>query len=201
MGAGRSHERRDGETCHGSFAMEPIERIHRIGRRLRTACTVLIWLLTLATTLYWMGFNYFPDFSREALRSQLPVNVGDTLPFWALLLGYVLTLMQLSIVIYGLAQLRRLFGLYEKGRIFEHENVACLRKVSLAVIVWAATKTVFGALVGIAVTLPNPPGQRMLTLGVDSDQVLALFAGFALLTISWVMEEGRKVQAEQSLIV
>ena len=148
-----------------------------------------------------MGLNYFPDFSREALRSQLPVRVNGTLPVWSLLLGYVITLMQMGIVIYGLAWLRRLFGLYAEGLIFEHENVACLRRVSLAVIAWAPAKTVFNALIGIAVTLPNPPGQRLLTLGVDSDQVLALFGGFALLTISWVMEEGRKVTAEQSLIV
>ena len=182
--------------------MESSQRIQRAGRRLRTACTVLIYLLPLAVALYWVGLNYFPDFSREALRSQLPVKVMDgDLPPWSLLLGFALTLMQMSIGIYALAQLRRLFGLYREGRIFEHENVACLRKISLAMIVWVPAKTVFNALVGIAVTLPNPPGQRLLTLSVDSDQALVLLAGFALLTISWVMEEGRKVQAEQSLIV
>ena len=181
--------------------METQARIQQASHRLRVACTVMIWALPVVVGLYWLGLNYAPEWMSMTLRNQLPVRIQGQLPLWSLGLAYLMSMLQGGVAIYALIQLRRLFGLYELGIIFEIENVVCLRKVGKAIIVWSVGETFCNALVGIAVTLPNPPGQRLLTLGLTSSQVLALFAGFMVLTIAWVMEEGRKMQVEQSLIV
>ncbi len=181
--------------------MESRERIRRAGRRLRKACTAMIWALPFVAALFWLGLNYFPEFSREALRDQLPIKIQGQLPFRHLVLGYLVNMVQMGVVIYGLINLRRLFRLYEQGLIFESENVLCLRQVGKAIIVWAVAETFVNSVLGIVLTLHNPPGQRLLQVGVSSAQALLLFGGFMVLTIAWVMDEGRKIQAEHSLIV
>jgi hypothetical protein len=87
------------------------------------------------------------------------------------------------------------------GRIFDPENVACYRGLGKALLLWAGASFVQTPLLSIIATLPNPPGTRLLTLGVGSGELGFLFLGGLVLVVSWVMDEGRKLDEEQALTV
>ena len=57
------------------------------------------------------------------------------------------------------------------------------------------------SLLSVALTLHNPPGQRIFTLDIGSPDLTALLLGNILAVIAWVMEEGRKLQEDQDFTV
>lgn len=57
------------------------------------------------------------------------------------------------------------------------------------------------SLLGVALTLHHPPGQRILVVGVGSPDLTILLIGSILAIISWVMDEGRKLQEDQDFAV
>ena len=95
----------------------------------------------------------------------------------------------------------RLFRLYEQGQIFRDSNVRCFRNLSRVLIWWFAAGIVQKSLLSIALTLHNPPGQRIITVELGSPDLTALLLGAILAVIAWVMEEGRKLQEDQDFTV
>jgi hypothetical protein len=56
-------------------------------------------------------------------------------------------------------------------------------------------------LMSVAITVHNPLGRHMLSIGLESPDVTALLVGAILAVITWVMEEGRKLQEEQDHLI
>ena len=105
------------------------------------------------------------------------------------------------VIIFGLRKLESLFSLYEQGLIFTESNVKCFRSLGRGLIVWVGCDVVRNSLLSIVLTLDNPPGHRVVTVGLGSADFTAVFVGIVVLIISWVMDEGRKIQEDQALIV
>ena len=178
--------------------MENSQRITRVSRNLRRICTGLIFALPIACALFWTFFNRF-----YALMPMipLPVHVNPDLTSLTRFLAFLVDLIPLVAVIYGLQKLRRLFGLYENRLIFSEQNVDCFRRLGRALILWVIGDIVRNSLLSIVLTLHNPPGQRVITFGLYSADFTGIFVGIVILVISWVMDEGRKIQEDQALIV
>jgi hypothetical protein len=131
----------------------------------------------------------------------LPVHVNHALPGLTRLLAFLADLIPLSAIIYGLQKLRALFRLYENRMIFTEQNVDCFRSLGRALLVWVVCHVVRTSLLSVILTIDNPPGQRILALMFDSGDFAGVFVGLVVLIISWVMDEGRKIQEDQALIV
>jgi hypothetical protein len=56
-------------------------------------------------------------------------------------------------------------------------------------------------LMGIALTLHHPEGERILTFTIGSPDITLLIVGYILATIARVMQEACKLQEEQELTV
>jgi uncharacterized membrane-anchored protein len=116
-------------------------------------------------------------------------------------MGFLVTMMPAAVAISGAYYLMRLFHLYEQGQIFRPSNVQCFKKLSRVLIWWFAVGIIHRSLLSVALTLHNPPGQRIFTLGIGSPDLTALLLGGILAVIAWVMEEGRKLQEDQDFTV
>jgi len=57
------------------------------------------------------------------------------------------------------------------------------------------------SLLSVILTMGKPPGQRLLVVGLDSGDFTGVFVGVVVLIISWVMDEGRKIEEDQALII
>ena len=53
----------------------------------------------------------------------------------------------------------------------------------------------------LAATLSKPPGHRYLFFGFGTPNIKDIFMGLLIITISWVMAEGYKLQQDQQLTV
>jgi hypothetical protein len=79
--------------------------------------------------------------------------------------------------------------------------VAHYRKLSKLAF-WGILANIFDkTLVKLALTINNPPGQRVLTIGFTADHVKLMFAAIILMIIARVMNEGREIYDENQLTV
>lgn len=174
-----------------------IARIARISARLRMICGLLIVAIPIVMAIWWFFAEGAPN-----VLSRLPqVPVLSPLTFKVRLMCFLVSLIPAGVAIYALTRLRHLFGLYQQGKIFMPENVRCYRQLGRTLFAWAAASFIYTPLITMAVTSNNPPGKGMISLSLSSDDVLAVMVGLVVLTIAWVMDEGRKIREDQELIV
>ena len=172
---------------------QSITRLQRMSKNFRLLFTALIFVIPVADLLYWIYFNQLSD----GFTSGLPAVPYQALSLLSLTLAFFASLIPLSVAVYGIATLRKLFGLYENGIVFSEENVALFRKLGYAMIAWVFANLIFVPLISIILTFENPAGQRMLTIGFDVSDLAALIIGAIIVLISRVMDEGRKLEDEQ----
>lgn len=132
---------------------------------------------------------------------SLPVRVNHDVSSLCRFLAFMADMVPLSAAIYGLLRLRDLFSLYEDGLIFTERNVRCLRSLGKTLLVWVGCDIVRYTLLSLILSLENPPGHRVLAVGLNSGDFTAVFVGIVVIIISWVMDEARKLEEDQALIV
>ncbi len=178
--------------------MENTQRITAVSRKLRLICIGLIVCLPVLCAVFWALFNRIYAI---APMIPLPVRVNHDISAINRALAFLCDLVPLSAIIYALFKLKNLFLLYEKGHIFTGQNVDCYRGLGRILMVWVACDIVNRTLLGIVLTLDNPPGKRLLVIGFDGGDLTGIFVGVSVLIISWVMDEARKMEEEQALII
>ncbi len=178
--------------------MDNRDRIRSVSRKFEMVCTALLVLTPLSAAAYWAFFNHLPE---EVLRRAYAVDVRQTQPAYVLLMGFCASMLPVGVCMYALFTLRRLFALYRKGMIFTAQNVSCFRRLGVALLMWVGACTLYEPMTSVILTLINGPGNRTLTLGFSSDDVTMLLLGGVALLISWVMDEGRRLEEEQALTV
>ncbi len=117
------------------------------------------------------------------------------------LLGFLISMIKGSIIMYGIWVLRNLFDCYERKIFFNSDTVACFKKMSTALIWWVAAGIITDPLLSLTLTMNNPVGQRAVAISFQSADVTALVVGGVLSVIARVMDSGRKLQEEAELTI
>jgi hypothetical protein len=147
--------------------------------------------------LYGAFFNHLP----EGLLADLPVVPAQKLSFLSLTLAFFVSLLPLSVALYGLITLSTLFKLYENGIIFSADNVRYFRRLGYVFLFWVMANAAFTPLVSFILTFVNPPGERAMVAKFGISDISSLIIGAVVLLISWVMNEGRRFEDEQAYTV
>jgi hypothetical protein len=178
--------------------MDNSQRITTASRRLKKVCSGLIIFLPLINAVFWVFFN---PLRAIGFPVSLPIPVNYDLPGLTRFLAFLVELIPLSAVVYGLLKLRALFMLYQNGMIFTAKNVSCFRSLGRTLIAWMICDVIRNALLSVVLTMNNPPGQKIFTVGLNSADFTGIFVGIVIIIIAWVMDEARKIQEDQELIL
>ncbi|MCR9143502.1 MAG: DUF2975 domain-containing protein [bacterium] len=176
-----------------------LSRIRRISRRLQRLLWIALAIPPLALLYYWGFHHTLPPETQAGAR--LGIVIVEPLPAALRTLAFGLTMAGASISMWGVYALIRLFRLYESGRIFLAENVACFRTIGRVCIAQAAANVLLVPVLSVILTLNNPAGQKQLALSFGSGSFFLLLAGGVILVIAAVMEEGRKLEEDRQLTV
>lgn len=171
-----------------------IYRIQRVSGRFRLLLTVLIVLIPVATLMYWLFFNSLP----MGFKVELPVSVNTELPLGFLLLAFLVSLIPVSAALYGAANLKKLFGLYENAIVFSEQNVNCFRHIGYSLLSWVGANFIFTILISLVLSFAKPTGPRQITLQFDHSDVGTLIIGAVILLVSWVMKEAVLLEDEHA---
>jgi hypothetical protein len=186
-------------------AMKNLHRVQKTSRFLRGACTVAIPIIPVGLAAIWATLDWWLVGGGEVTGFRpwegAHVNVPQPIPTYSLALGFLSSMLPAGLMVYALWQLRALFGLYGRGQIFTAENAQRLRRFALAVLAMTLASPLENTLTILAVTLGNPPGQRLLSVGFSSSELVTLFMGAIFLVIAWVMDEARELAEDQAQII
>ncbi len=184
------------------MAGQTIDNIHKIKTisfRLRLICNIIFYLTPVVILAYWMNYNNWPEYLKY-------VNVDNftlckILPLHTELICALIAMIPGGIIMLATKYLTGLFSLYENKIFFSAENINYIKKLGKLVIIWSFTDIFMNTLMILAISMNNPPGQRLLSIGVGTFQFSTLFIGSAIILISLVMDEARLINDEQQYTI
>lgn len=96
----------------------------------------------------------------------------------------------------------KLMKLYAAGNLFSRIHALYFKRMGQFLLLYGTVGIIAGdTLHGIAVTIDNPPGQRMLTIGFGSPNVEMIVISMIITLVGWVMLEGFKLRSDHDLTI
>ena len=175
-------------------------KIMKISTVLHWLVTVLLLAVPIYYVLYWALINNLPETLIHVNSPHVPL-VSNNLSTKLQVLGFISCVLPLGALIYGLANVRKLFSLYRAGVIFSFEHVSIFKKVSRALVAWVFLSIMYESAKSVIFSIGNPPGQRVLQVGFGSAEMTTLIVAGITFAIAWVMDEGRILDEDNKLTV
>ena len=117
-------------------------------------------------------------------------------------IGFIGTIIGLSPLLIALGVLIKVFKNYAIGNIFSLQNAKYYEKLGYLFFYDSLlAKPLYQALLTIAATLSNPPGQREIAFSFTMINLWSIFCGIIVIVIARVMYYGNKLQEEQRLVI
>ena len=160
------------------------------------AITMVVIPVMLA--ILWWQFDWIAQsVSRLGTFIIYPERVGPG----TRLLGFLISMIPASLLLYGLWHLREAFERFGRGEFFTPETIACIRTFALMLALQALARPIATALLSVVLTIPNPPGERALAISIGSGELEILFVGAVFFAIAHLMAEGRRLADDNAQIV
>ena len=182
--------------------MENKSKIQRISSRLYVVFFAFAVLMPMLTAGYWIFFNELPENMISAsLKMQSSLPIPDELLLSQRMLCLMVSLFPLAIKLAAVFTIMRLLKLYRAGQFFSGSHVQCFKRLGRILIYYTVAGVVESTAIVLVMTMNNPSGQKMLSIGFSSDDLTLLVVAAIVLMISWIMDEGRKMAEENELTV
>ena len=97
--------------------------------------------------------------------------------------------------------MRKLFGAYVKGHVLTEASARLIQRIGQGFLALAIVPFVLRPVQSVLMTLANPPGERSITIGLDSDMIFFALSGGLIVVIGWAMREAADVAAENKSFV
>ncbi len=170
-----------------------LQRVRRISRWMVAACWALLIVLPLALVLYWATAS-------EAVlagHANLPAQaIQGPIAMWQRIAAGAVMGVPLALLLAGVWQARRCFGMFARGQVFTLQATALLGRFA-GWVAWAALASMLASsATSVLLTLNNPPGLRHLSVGIGSDHVFTLFFAGLVWLMAAVIAQGQSLAEE-----
>lgn len=102
---------------------------------------------------------------------------------------------------YALHQAYELFDSYRLGKVFEASVPQRLRRIGLCMIALSVLRPLTNMLLTVVLTMNNPEGQRIISLGFSIDDYMIAVFGGLILAIGHVMADANRIAEHNRQIV
>jgi len=167
-------------------------------RRLAVLCLVSGALFLLGNAILWLVPDWAPMAAREIADLHCePITLTPTVR----LIGLACSSLYLAVLVRALWVARSVFTRFAEGLVFEPQTGVLLRRVGLALVVFAALTPFVRALIVVLVTIGNAQGERVFTFGISDDEIVLAIFGALILTTGSVLAEAARMAEENRQIV
>ncbi len=185
--------------------MEHNMKIRHLSRFLRYCCFVGMIIAPALNAFYWIhdGFRIFSFHDTRWLIqfANAPFTSIDELSSWLKFAGFATDLIPTVFFLITLFILSKLFKRYEKLEFFSKKTVRYVRQIGFVLVISQIVHPFYIALHSFILSLPNPPGQRVLLFAYGPQEFKMLFLAFIVFLAAFIMEEGRHLHEEYSSTV
>ena len=177
---------------------ERLARLQRLCAWLSHAAKIVALLLLAANAVLWL----VPEFAAETARSQASIGSKPiTLTFGVRAAALVVSFAYVGLMAAALWTVAGLFAAFAQGAIFVSETGTRLRRIGVLLLLYAALSPLFRAVIGVIVTLGNESGQRVLAIGISSQDVIVALIAALLIVLGHVMAEAALIADDNRQIV
>ena len=183
-----------------------MHNIQRISTIFRWLFQMILIILPVLLILFWMGVTH--PIPIDGIRHAISINyipsglkILHPLSIQTRLLGFTIGLIPLVVKLLILYFLIKLFRLYEQAEIFSIKNVTYIKRIGIAMLIGQILNPIYQALLSVALTWQNPPGHRMIQIGLSQTNIGIVITAFLIILISWIMAEASKLREEQKYTV
>lgn len=134
------------------------------------------------------------------LTGELNIDVR-LLPLWQRIGATALSSVPLMVLAAGLRHLREVFRCYGRGAYFSAAAAAHLATLGKCVALWALLELVCEPLLSVWLTLRASAGHHIVTVGIGSPQIVALFLAASIAVIARILSKASELDAEHRLFV
>ena len=180
--------------------MDHLSKIKKFSIYIHWLLSFLMVMIPLYYVGYWALVNHLPQTFINVNIHPIPL-IPNTLPIKLQIIGFFTSLLPLSALIYVLTNIRKLFSFYKKGVIFSFKHVRLFKQTAKVLVLWVIFSIIYESAKSVIFSAGNPPGSRVLKIGLSSAEITTLVIGGIVLIIAWVMEEGRILNEEKELTV
>jgi len=120
---------------------------------------------------------------------------------WTRAAGFAVSMLPMVVVGYLLHQAYALFDGYRLGNVFTDAAPIRLRRIGMCMLALAVLRPVTTTLLGIVLTMSNPPGQRIVSIGISIDEYMIAAFGGLILAIGHVMVEAKRLADDNLQII
>lgn len=153
-------------------------------------------LIVIATACVWLFDGKLSDWLAKSVDGI--IVTPSTMVLGA---AGVVAMVPIALLVAMLVELGRLFRLFAANKVFDPAVPRRLGRVGWLAFSGCAATVVCKTLVTLLMTSANPPGHRILSIGVDSQALAGLMFGFLFLVFSLVMQEALGLAEENRSFV
>lgn len=169
-----------------------------MSRLLALAC----WVLMVALPPMFAWFWAVATPGQIAARINLPVDViQGSLMLWQRVAGGCVSAVPLALLLAGLWHARKCFGLFAQGQVFTLQAVVALKRFASLATASFASSFLVSTVLSTLLTINNTPGTRQISIGVSTDQVIALFFAGMVWLMAAVIAQGLHLAEENANFV
>lgn len=174
-----------------------LARLRRFSAWMATGCLATCTALPLAMGAYWLTTPSPALFGAAGLPGVPPLELATAVRT----MGFLIAMVPLGALIFGLLNARRCFRDFAAGRLYGLSTVRRLRAFALGVAASALLKPVAGAALSLLLSWHRGPGEKSLVLTVGSDTLIALLFAGTVAIMAWVMGEAMALSEENQQFV
>tara|TARA_B100001996_G_scaffold127872_1_gene97033 strand:- start:170 stop:703 length:534 start_codon:yes stop_codon:yes gene_type:complete len=165
--------------------MSNTKKIERVSAVISKLCNLYIILIPLLLIWIWIDLDRIYG-SLENLNDAI---LPEELALPNRVLGFIFSMIPVALMIWGLSYLKALLKLFQRGIFFSKRNAQLLKNFAKMLFLSTLAIPISGALVSVAVTINNPPGQRSVIFNLGTDELGSFFAAAIFLVLAWVIRE------------
>ena len=182
-----------------------MNKIKRTSRIFRIFFLTLIILLPIFSAIYWFFDGLIPNmssfmWSQGNTDTRLP-PLNELKPHIRIFC-FLISMIPIGVYIFVLRYGMKLCKLYESFKIFTMENVQYYKKIGYTLLMSKLVLyPIYEALITLAQTYYNTPGERYISISLDSWDFTVIFFAVMFIFMSWVMGEGVKLEEDKKYTV
>lgn len=154
----------------------------QFSRLIALSCMAILITAPFIALYYLINIDLFAAMARNNVRLPIQWQTVSSIQWYSL---WLLTAFYIAIGLTGLYFLRRAFGNFAKGQLFNHSNSRDLRLFSILLFVQAAAKSLHFSISSVLLSMNHTAGQKVLSVSFGSDEIKVI----ALAMILWVMSD------------
>ena len=173
-------------------------RLKRMSHWLSLLCLVLIVALPLLFAWFWATAAA----AQLAARIHLAADVVQgPMMLWQRVAGGCVSGVPLALLLAGLWQARKCLVLFANGQVFSLQAVTALKKFAGLATASFASSILASTVLSTLITFNNAPGTRQVSIGISTDQAIALFFAGMVWLMAAVIAQGQQLAEDNAKFV